>query len=107
VEEMPDLPRGLDGMRILLAGARGAFPDMQYVVEVVVAEGDTVALLYSWTGTHLGEIGGFPATGREVHATGAIFCRLAGDRIVEQWDLDDRLGTMQQLGVLTPPSQQA
>jgi steroid delta-isomerase-like uncharacterized protein len=105
MEEMPDLPRGVDGMRILLASAREAFPDLRYVVESVVAEGDEVALLYSWTGTHLGSIGGMPATGRPVHATGAIFCRLADGKIVEQWDLDDRLGTMQQLGAIPQPSQ--
>jgi steroid delta-isomerase-like uncharacterized protein len=104
VDEMPDLPRGLVGMRILLTGAREAFPDLRYMIESVVAEGDRVALLYSWTGTHRGSIGGVPATGRPVHATGAIFSRLAGGKIVEQWDLDDRLGVMQQLGVLAPPA---
>jgi predicted ester cyclase len=76
------------------------------VVESVVAEDDRVALLYSWTGTHLGTIGGIPATGKHVRATGAIFCRLVDGKIVEQWDLDDRLGTMQQLGALTPSAQQ-
>jgi hypothetical protein len=45
VDEIPDLPRGLAGMRILLAGARDAFPGIQDVVESVVAEGYTVALL--------------------------------------------------------------
>jgi steroid delta-isomerase-like uncharacterized protein len=105
MDEMPDVPRGLEGMRMLLQGARAAFPDMEYRIEALVSEGDQVALLYSWTGTHLGGIGGVPATGRSVHATGAIFCRLAGGRIVEQWDLDDRLGTMQQLGVLATPGQ--
>jgi steroid delta-isomerase-like uncharacterized protein len=99
MNEMPDLPRGLGGMRMLLAGARGAFPDMRYTIESIVAQDDRVAVLYSWTGTHAGSIGGIPATGRTVHATGAIFCRLANGKIVEQWDLDDRLGTMQQLGM--------
>ena len=105
VDEMPDLPPGVDGMRIMLAGMRAAFPDMHYVVEAAVAEGDMTALLYSWTGTHLGSIGGFPATGKSIHATGAIFCRVVDGQIVEQWDLDDRLGTLQQLGVLAHPPQ--
>jgi steroid delta-isomerase-like uncharacterized protein len=106
VDDMPDLSKGLTGMRMLLAGARQAFPDMRYRIESVVAEGDRVALLYSWTGTHLGSIGGIPATGTSVTATGAIFCRLADAQIVEQWDLDDRLGTMQQLGVIPSMSTQ-
>lgn len=100
MDEMPSLPRGVAGMRMLLQSARMAFPDMQYQVEAALAEDDWVALLYSWTGTHLGGMGGIEATGRQVSATGAIFCRLHDGKIVEQWDLDDRLGTMQQLGVI-------
>ncbi len=100
MDEMPSLPRGLDGMRLLMGGARAAFPDMTYTVEMVTSEEDRVAVLYSWTGTHTGEMAGLPATGSPVHATGAIFCRLANGRIVEQWDIDDRLGVMQQLGAV-------
>jgi predicted ester cyclase len=44
-----------------------------------------------------------PATGKAVAATGAIVCRVAGGRIVGQWDIDDRLDVMQQLGLLSPP----
>jgi predicted ester cyclase len=40
-----------------------------------------------------------------VHATGAIFCRLAGCKIVEQWDVDDRFAVMQQLGLFPMPQQ--
>lgn len=98
---MPDLPSGTDGMKMLMAGSRAAFPDMQYTVEMLVADGDQVAVLYSWTGTHTADLGGMPATGKRVTATGAIFCRLANGRIVEQWDIDDRLSVIQQLGV--PP----
>jgi steroid delta-isomerase-like uncharacterized protein len=98
MDEMPALPRGIDGMRLLMGGARAAFPDMVYTVEMVAAEEDRVAVLYSWTGTHTGEMAGLPATGRSVSATGAIFCRVQSGRIVEQWDIDDRLGVMQQLG---------
>lgn len=102
VTEMPDLPSGTDGMKMLMAGSRAAFPDMQYTVEMLVAEGDQVAVLYSWTGTHTADLGGMPATGKRVAATGAIFCRLANGRIVEQWDIDDRLSVIQQLGVPPP-----
>ena len=42
-----------------------------------------------------------PATGRTVTATGAIVCRVAGERIVEQWDIDDRLDVMDQLDCFT------
>lgn len=100
VAEMPGLPPGTEGMKMLLAGSRAAFPDMVYTIEMLVAEGDGVAVLYSWSGTHTGALATMPATGKRVSATGAIFCRLADGRIVEQWDIDDRLTVMQQLGVM-------
>jgi steroid delta-isomerase-like uncharacterized protein len=104
VAEMPGLPPGPEGMRLLLAGARAAFPDMQYSIVALIGEGDTVAVLYTWHGTHRGTIGGVPATGRAVTATGAIVCRVVGDRIVEQWDIDDRLHVLQQLDIALAPS---
>jgi steroid delta-isomerase-like uncharacterized protein len=98
-DEIPGPPAGVEGMTALMAGARAAFPDMRYTVESLVAEDDRVALLYSWTGTHSGSLAGMSATGRRVSATGAIFYRVAEGKIVEQWDLDDRTGVMQQLGL--------
>jgi steroid delta-isomerase-like uncharacterized protein len=81
---------------------RQAFPDLQFVVQQVVAEDDRVGVLYSWTGTHHGPLGPLQPTGRSVTATGAIFCRVADGRIVEEWDIDDRLDVMEQLGAVPP-----
>jgi steroid delta-isomerase-like uncharacterized protein len=105
VTDTPTLPPGPAGVRLLLAATRAAFPDMRYTIEALIAEGDRVALLYTWTGTHTGELSGIPATGRSVTAMGTMVCRVAGGRIVEEWDVDDRLGVMQQLGLL-PASDQ-
>ena len=105
--DMPSLPPGPEGVRRLLAATRAAFPDMRYTIEALIAEGDTVAVLYTWRGTHTGELGGIRPTGREVTAMGAIVCRVARGRIVEEWDVDDRLGVMQQLGLVPTPQQAA
>lgn len=104
VAATPGLPPGPEGMQQLMAATRDAFPDLNYAVETIVAEDDRVAVLYRWTGTHLGDLGGIAATGRRVTATGAIFCRVAKGRIVEQWDIDDRLDVAQHLGVLPTPA---
>jgi predicted ester cyclase len=90
-------------VRMLTEGARAAFPDLRYTIEAVIGDGEMVAVLYSWQGTHLSSLGGVPATGQTVSATGAIACRVAGGRIVEQWDIDDRLDVMEQLGLLPRP----
>lgn len=103
LQEMPGMPPGPEAVRILAGGARAAFPDLRYTIVSMVAEGDTVAVLYTWQGTHLGSLGGVTATGRPVSATGAIVCRLVDGKIVEQWDIDDRLDVMQQLGLIPQP----
>lgn len=103
VAATPGLPPGPAGMRQLMAATRAAFPDLDYAVETIIAEEDRVAVLYRWSGTHLGDLGGIPASGRRVTAAGAIVCRVAKGRIVEQWDIDDRLDVAQQLGMLPAP----
>jgi steroid delta-isomerase-like uncharacterized protein len=105
LREMPDLPRGPAGVRQLLAATWAAFPDLTYTVERLIGEGDQVAVLYTWRGTHRGALGPIAPTGRTVAATGAIVCRVAEGRIVEQWDIDDRLDVMRQLGLLAMPGQ--
>lgn len=89
------LPPGLEGIRIVLEGARRAFPGMVCAIDAAESDDDWVALIYSWA----------PAAGAETPAaaadsTGAMFCRLRDGRIVEQWDLDDRLGQMRRRGVV-------
>jgi len=100
LETMPGMPPGPEIMRSMIAMTRSAFPDLVYTIDELVTEGDRVAVLYTWTGTHTGPMAGLPPTGRRVTATGAIFCRVANGRIVEQWDVDDRFDVMQQLGLL-------
>jgi SnoaL-like polyketide cyclase len=46
------------------------WPDAQYEVKEMVAEGDTVILIWEFTGTHKGEFFGRPGTGRPTKATG-------------------------------------
>ena len=103
VVDMPGLPPGPDGMRQLMTATRTAFPDLRYTVEALIGEGDMVAVLYTWQGTHSGDLAGFPPTGRSVTTMGMIVCRVASGRIVEQWDVDDRLSVMQQLGLIPAP----
>jgi predicted ester cyclase len=78
---------------------------MEYTVDALIAEDDMVSVFYTWNGTHTGELGGIPAPGKHVTAMGAMACRIAGDKIVEEWDVDDRLGVIQQLGLMPSPGQ--
>jgi len=57
-------------------------------------------------GTHQGALLGIPSTGRRLLVSGISIYRLAEGRIAENWEEGDRLGLLQQLGVIpaTAPS---
>lgn len=82
-----------------------AFADVHSVAEDLVAEGDKVAIRWSWGGTHTGEFMGVAPTGKQVTITGISILRIAGGKIVEEWGEMDNLGLMQQLGAFPPPGQ--
>ena len=101
VEQVP-LPGqgpGLEGLKNVLRGLRSAFPDMRWVVEEQIAEGDKVVTRFEWTGTHRGEFLGVPATGRPVKVWGMVIDRLEGGKIKDTRIIMDSLGLMMQLGV--------
>ena len=77
-----------------------AFPDIQYTLEDLLAEGDRVVARFTARGTQRGVFQGIPATGRAAAVSGIAIYRLAGGKIVEQWLEYDQLGLLQQLGVL-------
>jgi predicted ester cyclase len=86
-----------------IARVRRAFPDLQYTLAHEVVEGDLVVHHLVARGTHRGPIGGFDATGRTAVWREMHLMRFAGDRMVEQWGVVDRLGLLQQLGLAPAP----
>jgi predicted ester cyclase len=82
---------------------RAAFPDLRWVLDEVVAEGDKVVSRFTWTGTHRATFLGIPPTGRKVTVKGVVIDRLAEGKMADSRILMDSLGLMQQLGVLPTP----
>lgn len=97
---VPGQKPGAEGVKAKLKTFRGAFPDIRFVLESLVAEGSLVAARYHWEGTHKGTFLGIPPTGRKVVVRGMDFYRFAGGRIVEHWDSVDEFGMLSQLGDL-------
>jgi predicted ester cyclase len=77
-----------------------AFPDMQFTIEDLLADGDTVVARTTARGIQTGEFQGIPATGAAATASAIAIYRLAGGKVVEQWLEYDQLGLLQQLGVV-------
>jgi len=93
-------PMDREAWRMFVGAYQNAFPDVRFTVKTAIAEGDLV--LHDWrvTGTQTGDLPGIPATGRALDIGGASLYRVHDGRLVEGWSVYDRLGMMQQLGVV-------
>lgn len=89
--------RGASGFKPFFRSFRGAFPDLEVIVEDAITEGDKVAARCRVRATHAGEGLGFAATQRPVEITGMTFARVRDGKIVEAWNNFDFMGMFQQL----------
>ena len=105
----PGAPNGFEGVRQTIAMLRDAFSEQRYEVHHVIGEGDTVVIDATMHGRHTGSFLGIPPTGREVALRSIHIVRYRDGLEVETWALSDRLGLMQQLGVIPkgPPARHA
>ena len=102
----PGVPNGFAGVRGTIGMLHAAFSEQRYEVDHVIGEGDTVVIDATMHGRHTGSFLGIPPTGREVALRSIHIVRYTDGLEVETWALSDRLGLMQQLGVIPegPPA---
>jgi len=100
LDPLPGQSQGREGLREVLREMRAAFPDIHWVVDEMIGEGDKVCTRFTWTGTQRGPFLGVPATGRYVAVKGIVIDRLNGGKMADSRILMDTLGMMQQLGVV-------
>ena len=101
--QQPTVGRGPDGVRQSMQGYITAFPDSKATIEREIGDGDYVVQHLRTSGTHTGQLGLIPATGKKTSVTGVITSKFKDGKIVETWSLFDQLGLMQQLGVVPTP----
>ena len=92
--------QGPKGYLMIIAMMRSGFPDIQWTLEEMIAEGDRVAARFIMRGTHQGEFLGVPATGKSISVQAMNFYRLAGDQIIEEFGQPDMLGVLKQIGAI-------
>jgi predicted ester cyclase len=56
------------------------------------------------SGTNTGPFAGQPPTGKKIQFVSIRIYRIAGNKIVETWAMQDRLGLMEQLGLVKSAS---
>jgi len=100
-EELPPgIPPGREAPKAMFGMMLEAFPDFHCTINFMVAEGDTVVVHQTWTGTHEGEFMGIPATGNSFSINVIDIMQIADGQFVAHWGVMDQMAMMQQLGVM-------
>jgi steroid delta-isomerase-like uncharacterized protein len=95
-----DLPATREGVHILFAGMRQAFPDLQVVISEQIAEGNRVVTRKSFRGTHRGPFMGVPPSNGPVDFEVIDILTFRDEKIVEHRVVVDRYDLLRQLGAL-------
>lgn len=96
----PEDVRGVEGLKQLVAMYRSGVPDLRVTIEHQFTQDDYVATRFTTRGIHAGEIMGVPPTGKELTITGITISRCRDGKIVEEWEVSDVFGLLQQIGAL-------
>ena len=97
VEHLPIGDKSLEQVKQYAGTVFGAFPDIHFTIEDMVAEGDKVAVRVTWRGTHKGVFMDITPTGNKIDITNANIIKIAAGKWVEFWNVTD-VRLMQQLG---------
>ena len=89
---------GRDTFPDIIKGFRAAFPDLNATITHLLVDGDLVQVRGEWTGTHLGEMSGMPATGKKVSFVAFDLHRIENGLVAQTWHLEDFMAIMNQLG---------
>jgi steroid delta-isomerase-like uncharacterized protein len=107
-------PATYEDFKSVLNQLHTAFPDLQFTIEELIAEGDKVVHRWTMRGTHQGELtglpvisagGSIPPTGKPVVLTGITIQRIIEGKIVEDRFAFSSPNIEQQLGITPPPGQ--
>lgn len=101
VEHNPNLPPGLAGIGQYFAMLRTAFADSTFTLDNLEADGDMVTTHLTFSGTHRGDIWGFPASGKLVTINTTATWRVVDGKLAEHWGGVDSQRLAEQLGVST------
>lgn len=102
----PDVEiNSLDDMIEFIKTWTDAFPDMRAEYHQVVTEGNMVAVYATYIGTHEGDMGDIPATGKVMESETFGIFRINNGKIAEVWVTWDNMAIMKQLGLMPPESE--
>jgi len=99
-EQFPGLPStGRKAVRAAMEMFLGAFPDIQFAVDDMIAEDEKVVVRGKLSGTHQGEFMGIPATSKSFEVAFIDILEIHDGQATAHWGLTDQGAMMQQLGL--------
>jgi predicted ester cyclase len=109
VENMPSWRKpGASGLKEFIDDNHRMFPDVHHTIDLIIAEGDNVAVYLKATATHKGDLNGpvgfVAATGKAVHWDAASFFHIQNGKIVKTRGVVNNISLMQQLGAVRMPA---
>ena len=97
---VPGVGQGPEAVKRNIETYRAAFPDLEWTIDDVIAEGDRVALRLTLRGTHRGPFRGIAPTGKHVTMREMVFSRIVDGKLHTGWFQADSLGLRVQLGAI-------
>jgi predicted ester cyclase len=76
------------------------FPDFHETIDDIIAEGDKVWVLFTFTGTHTGEYRGIAPTSKKITVECVDIFRMVDGKVVEEWEVADGMNMLKQLGLI-------
>ncbi len=81
-----------------MKGMKSAMSNMNMEFTHVINEGDMVNIRFITTCKHTGNFMGAPATNKNLNIGGIFIRKVKGNKVVQEWQTTDLLGTMSQMG---------
>jgi steroid delta-isomerase-like uncharacterized protein len=94
---------GAQGLREFMKIYVTAFPDIQFAIDQMFADGDFVTTRWTARGTHRGALMGIPATERRTVTRGCTVSQYKNGKGIHDWIYWDTGNLLRQLGVLPSP----
>lgn len=93
---------GADGVKQAVNLFRTAFPDLEIMIEEMIAEGDAVCARSVLRGTHQGEFMGIAPTGRTVAMSTLSLVHILDGRLASSCVKNDMVTLFRQIGAWPP-----
>ena len=106
LDPFPEKAPGRAGLIESIERLCTAFPNLIWRIEEMVAEGEKVASLHSWSGTHRGEFLGIAPTGKWVSISCMIFDTYEDGKLKKSRLMMNVLSLLQQLGAMPEAGQE-